>query len=98
MTGFSEMMDISKTFRDINIDYSEVIEDGFFGTVNRIDPETIVKVYKEKTSLEMVKREKELTRKAFILGITTTIPYNIVKVGDTYGWVFELLNCRLNIV
>ena len=94
MTGFSEMMDISKAYRTISIDDCEKIGDGFYGNVYRIDPETIVKVYKNKDSLDMVKREKELARKAFVLGIPTAIPYDIVKVGDTYGAVFELLNCK----
>ena len=94
MTGFSEMMDVSKAYRQISIDGCELIGDGFYGTVYRINPETIVKVYKPKDCLDMVKREKELSRKAFILGIPTAIPYDIVKVGDKYGSVFELLNCK----
>lgn len=94
MTGFSEMMDVSKSYRQISIDGCELIGDGFYGTVYRINPETIVKVYKPKDCLDMVKREKELSRKAFILGIPTAIPYDIVKVGDKYGSVFELLNCK----
>ena len=94
ITGFSEMMDISKGFRTMSIDNCEVIGDGFYGTVYRIDPETIVKVYKKPDSLDMVKREKELSRKAFVKGIPTAIPYDIVKVGDSYGSVFELLDCK----
>lgn len=94
MTGFSEMMDISKAYRSISVDNCEVIGDGFYGTVYRINPETIVKVYKKPDCLEMVKREKELSRKAFILGIPTAIPYDIVKVGNSYGSVFELLDCK----
>ena len=80
MTGFTEMMDISKTFRTISINNCEEIGNGFYG--------------KDSDSLDMVKREKELARKAFILGIPTAIPYDIVKVGDTYGAIFELLNSK----
>lgn len=94
MTGFSEMMDISKAFREISVEGCEIIGDGFYGTVYRINPETIVKVYKTPDCLDMVKREKELARKAFILGIPTAIPYDIVKVGNSYGSVFELLDCK----
>lgn len=94
MTGFSEMMSITKAYRKIEIDKLEKIGDGFYGTVYRIDPETIVKVYKKPDCLEMVKREKNLARKAFVLGIPTAIPYDIVRVGDSYGSVFELLNCK----
>lgn len=94
ITGFSEMMDISKSFRSISIDNCEVIGDGFYGTVYRVDPETVVKVYKKPDCLDMVKREKELARKAFVKGIPTAIPYDIVKIGDKYGSVFELLDCK----
>ena len=31
---------------------------------------------------------------ALILGIPTAISYDVVKVGDSYGSVFELLNAR----
>ena len=92
MTGFTEMMDISKALREISVDGCEVIGEGFYGIVYRIDPETIVKVYKKGNSIDSVKREIELARKAFVMGIPTAIPYDIVKVGDLYGSVFELLN------
>lgn len=94
ITGFSEMMDISKIYRTISVDGCEIVGDGFYGTVYRIDKETIVKVYKKPDCLDMVKREKELARKAFILGIPTAIPYDIVKIGNSYGSVFELLDCK----
>lgn len=94
MTGFSQMMDISKALREISIDGCEIIGDGFYGTVYRLDPETIVKVYKKGNSIESVKREIDLARKAFVLGIPTAIPYDIVKVGDLYGSVFELINSK----
>jgi len=92
MTGFTEMMDISKALREISVDGCEMIGEGFYGVVYRIDPETIVKVYKKGNSIDSVKREIELARKAFVMGIPTAIPYDIVKVGDLYGSVFELLN------
>ena len=94
MTGFSEMMDISKSMRTISIDNCTLIGDGFYGKVYRMNPETIVKVYKKKDCLDMVTREKELSRKAFILGIPTAIPYETVKIGDYYGAIYELLNCK----
>ena len=49
-------------------------------------------VYKKGSSIDSVKREIELARKAFIMGIPTAIPYDIVKVGELYGAVFELIN------
>ncbi len=92
MTGFTEMMDISKAYRTLSIDGCEVIGEGANGIVYRTDPDTIVKVYKNPDSLDEIHNERELARKAFVMGIPTAIPYDVVKVGELYGSVFELLN------
>lgn len=92
ITGFSEVFSISKKYRDISIDGLEKIGDGFYGSVYRLDKETIVKVYKYPDSLNMIRREQQLARKALVMGISTAIPYDIVHVGDLYGTVFELIN------
>ncbi len=94
VTGFTEMMSISKTFKEISVDGCEVIGEGAYGKVYRIDPETIVKVYKNKDSLDVINRERNKARKAFVLGIPTAISYDIVKVDEYYGTVFEMLNAK----
>ena len=95
MTGFTEIMSVEKALRKISIDNCEKIGEGFYGNIYRIDSETIVKVYKFPDSLDMIKREIGLAKKAFIMGIPTAIPYDIVRVGDLYGAVFELLNAKM---
>ena len=92
MTGFTEMVDIQKAYRVISVDGCEVIGQGANGMVYRIDPDTIVKVYRNPDALPEIHRERELARAAFILGIPTAIPYDVVRVGEGYGSVFELLN------
>ena len=94
MTGFTEMMDISKAYRKVSIDGCEVIGEGANGIVYRIDPDTIVKVYKNHDALAEIQNERELARKAFVMGVPTAIPYDVVQVGDLYGSVFELLNAK----
>ena len=95
MTGFTEMLDVHKAYRQISIEGCEVIGSGANGKVYRIDPDTIVKVYDvNQDALPEIKRERELARKAFVAGIPTAIPYDVVQVGDAYGSVFELLNAR----
>ena len=94
MTGFTEMMDISKAYRVISVDGCEVIGQGANGKVYRIDPDTVVKVYFNPDALPEIHRERELARAAFILGIPTAIPYDVVRVGEGYGSVFELLNAK----
>ena len=92
MTGFTEMIDVKKAYRRITVDGCEVIGQGANGKVYRIDPDTIVKVYLNPDSLPEIHRERELARTAFVLGIPTAIPYDVVRVGEGYGSVFELLN------
>ena len=94
MTGFTEMMDVEKAYRQISVDGCEVIGKGANGVVYRIDPDTIVKVYSHENALSEIKQERELARKAFVKGIPTAISYDVVRVGDYYGSVFELLNAE----
>lgn len=94
MTGFTEMIPVEKAYRVLSVDGCEVIGRGAKGTVYRYDPETIIKVYKKADSLPMIKNERELARKAFVLGIPTAISYDVVRVGESYGSVFELLNAK----
>lgn len=94
MTGFTEMLPVSKAYRKMSVDGCEVIGQGANGKVYRIDPDTIVKVYFNSDALPDIHRERELARTAFVLGIPTAIPYDVVKVDDSYGSVFELLNAK----
>ncbi|MBQ3907539.1 MAG: phosphotransferase, partial [Lachnospiraceae bacterium] len=45
-------------------------------------------------SLPMIENEQKRAKQAFLRGIPTAISYDVVKVGDSYGSVFELLNSR----
>ena len=94
MTGFTEMIPVEKGYRKLSVDGCEVIGRGANGVVYRLDPDTIIKVYLSPDSLADIHKERELARRAFVLGVPTAIPYDVVKVGDSYGSVFELLNAK----
>lgn len=94
MTGFTEMMKISRKLREISVDGCEVIGHGYYGTIYRLSKDTIVKVYTRALELDRIENERELARKAFVLGVPTAIPMDIVKVGPYYGSVFELLDAQ----
>lgn len=94
MTGFTEMIPVEKAYRRISVEGSEVIGQGANGKVYRIDPDTIVKEYFNADALPDIQRERELARRAFVLGVPTAIPYDVVRVGDGYGSMFELLNAK----
>ena len=92
MTGFTEMVTIEKAYKKMSVDGCEFIAKGANGAVYRYDDETILKTYFAKDALPEIKQERENARRAFILGINTAIPYGIVRVGEGYGTVTELLS------
>ena len=92
MTGFTDMITVEKAYPRMNVDGCEFIAKGANGAVYRYDDETIVKTYFAKDALPEIKQERENARRAFVLGINTAIPYGIVRVGDNYGTVTELLS------
>lgn len=93
MTGFTDMMEVHKAYRTFSVEGCEVIGQGANGKVYRIDPDTIIKVYLNPEALPEIHRERELARLAFVAGIPTAIPYDVVRIeGGAYGSVFELLN------
>ena len=92
MTGFTDMVTVEKAYRRMSVEGCEFIAKGANGAVYRYDDETILKTYFARDSLREIKQERENARRAFILGINTAIPYGIVRVGDGYGTVTELLN------
>ena len=92
MTGFTDMVTVEKAYQRMSVEGCEFIAKGANGAVYRYDDETILKTYFAKDALPEIKQERENARKAFVLGINTAIPYGIVRVGDGYGTVTELLN------
>ena len=92
MTGFTEMVTVEKAYPRMSVEGCEFIAKGANGAVYRYDDETILKTYFAKDALPEIKQERENARRAFVLGINTAIPYGIVRVGDGYGTVTELLN------
>ena len=92
MTGFTDMVTVEKAYQRMSVDGCEFIAKGANGAVYRYDNETIIKTYFEKDALPEIKQERENARRAFVLGINTAIPYGIVRVGEGYGTITELLN------
>ena len=92
MTGFTDMVTVEKAYPRMSVEGCEFIAKGANGAVYRYDDETIIKTYFAKDALPEIKQERENARRAFVLGINTAIPYGIVRVGDGYGTITELLN------
>ena len=93
-TGFTELLDVKKALRQISVEGCELIGSGGYGKVYRIDEETIAKIYSPSISLAFVEQERATSQKAFLMGVPTAISYDVVKCGDSYGVVYELLNAK----
>ena len=93
MTGFTNLMPIKKALKRVYVQGAEVIGEGFFSTVYRIDKDTIIKVFNRTSDTDQIERELRLAKTAFVLGIPTAISFDIVKVDDKLGVRFEMLDC-----
>lgn len=93
MTGFTSMITIEKKRREISVDNAELIGEGFFSKVYRIDKDTIVKVFIKDDDFENVERELNLAKQAFILGLPTAISYDAAFCDGKPAVVFEMLDC-----
>ena len=82
-----------KPIREVSVEGCEVLGRGGNGAVYRLDDETIVKEYfKERSSLEKINQSRENTRAAFVAGVPTMIAFDLVRVGENYGVVYEMIN------
>ena len=94
MTGFTNIMDIKKGLKRVYLSGAEIVGDGYYSTVYRIDKDTIIKVFNRVSDTEQIERELKLAKEAFILGIPTAISFDIGRVDDKLGVRFEMLDCE----
>lgn len=94
MTGFNKIIKVERALRQLSIDGCEQIGVGGVGTVYRLDGDTIIKVFREGTTIDEVRKEITMSKEAFVMGTPTAISFDIVKVGSQYGLVYELLNAE----
>lgn len=90
-TGFTKIMTVERVLRQLSVEGCEVIGVGGVGTVYRLDGDTIIKVFREGTTIEEVRREITMSKEAFVMGMPTAISFDVVRVGSQYGLVYELL-------
>ena len=94
MTGFTKIINVERALRQLSIDGCELIGVGGVGTVYRLDDDTIIKVFREGTTMGEVSKEITMSKEAFVMGMPTAISFDVVKVGNQYGLVYELLHAH----
>ena len=94
-TGFIELFDVKKAYRKVDVSGMKLIGQGATGSVYRADDETVIKVFNKDVNFDMIiNAENDKARKAFLSGVPTAIPYDIVRIGDCYGTVYEMLDAK----
>ena len=94
ISGFTSLMRVDRMPKRISIDGCALIGKGQNGSVYRYSPDTVVKVYREKTQMDDVRRENQMSRFCFVSGLPTAIPLNLVMVGERLGAMYEMLDAR----
>ena len=92
MTGFVKIMCVERALRQMSIEGCEILGVGGVGTVYRYNDDTIIKVFRDGTTIDEVRNEITMSKEAFVMGMPTAISFDIVKVGAQYGLVYELLH------
>ena len=94
VTGFTSIIKIRRTFREIDITGAEEIGHGCSCQVYRLNDDKVVKVFMPGIPLWKIEREADNAKKSFLFGIPCVISYDLVKCNDGYGLVFEYLKSR----
>ena len=94
MTGFTKMMTVERALRQLCVEGCEVIGVGSVGTMFRLNDDTIIKVFREGTTMDEVRKEITMSKEAFVMGMPTAISFDMVRVGSQYGLVYELLHAQ----
>lgn len=90
-TGFTELLDVQKRLRTVNIEGCDLLGEGANGKVYRFTEDEMVKVFRPEITLDVIEQERLASRKAFLSGVPCAIPFDTVRCGESYGTIYELL-------
>lgn len=91
VTGFSSFLKVEKALRFVSVRGLELVGTGAHSAVYRLDGDTLIKVVQDMT-LEAIRAEMQVAKKALIHGIPTSISYDVVRTEDGFGEVFEMID------
>lgn len=95
MSGLTQLMDVRRAPRTISVDGLQMIGAGANGQVYRLDEERIVKVYNPLTNPpEKIYRERRSAREAFVAGVPTALSFELVRVGEGLGIIYEMVDAQ----
>ena len=93
VTGFTQLLNVRKRLRSVSVEGCPVIGGGYFSTVYRLDGDTIIKVFnRAPTTLAKIEEDQRRAREIFIRDIPTAISFDVVRCGEYYGIVYEMID------
>ena len=94
-SGFTELMEVIKKLRRVDLNSLELLGRGMYGSIYRINDEQILKIFHNVNSVLEIQSNIKTIRLAFTHGVPTVIPLEIVETEKGVGVVVELLNAKL---
>lgn len=95
ISGFNEIMEVMKKLRRVNIKDMESIGGGLDGSIYRVNDEQILKVLHNIDSPTEIEKIVSAIRLAFVNGIPTIIPFEIVETERGAGMIMEFIDSEL---
>ena len=68
MTGFVKLMTVERALRQVSLDGCEILGIGGVGTVYRLNDDTIIKVFREGTTMDEVRHEITMSKRSLCHG------------------------------
>lgn len=94
MTGLTKIIPVTRAPREVSIDGAEIIGQGYAAKIYRLNDDLILKLCNEGITRELIEKEKSHAERAFLNGISTAVSYDVVRCGEQFGIVFELVNAK----
>lgn len=89
LTGFLEMFEVSKKIKTVELKKTDVLMRSLNGKFHRQSEDKLIKVYDKGVTFEQVSKERDLAKKALVMGVPTLIPFDVCMVEDRFGLMFE---------
>lgn len=89
LTGFLEIFEVSKKIRTVDLKNTDVLMRSLNGKFHRQSEDKMIKVYDKGVTFEQVSKERDLAKKALVMGVPTLIPFDVCMVEDRFGLMFE---------
>lgn len=94
-TGFTSLFNVKRKLRYVDTSAFKLIAGGMYGSVYLINEEQILKVFHGIQSENDIQPVISAIRVAFVHGLPTIIPFEIVRTEKGIGMILELINSEM---